>query len=152
MWVDARNYLHGLLVLEDKLSMASSLETRVPLLDDELVDFVSSLPRALLFDGTIGKIVFRESVKPWLPDAIYRKPKMGFGPPDASWYRGRLRPFIEATLAPARIRKRGVFRPEFVAGVLEEHMSGKRNHVSLIWSMISIDAWGQAFGLLGGVL
>jgi asparagine synthase (glutamine-hydrolysing) len=150
MYVDCRTYLHGLLVLEDKLSMAHSLETRVPLLDNELVDFVSTLPWAHLFDGTTGKIVFRESVRPLVPDPIYRKPKMGFGPPDASWYRGRLREFVSTTLAPHRITRRGVFRPDFVARVLEEHFDGRANHVALIWSLMSFEAWCEEFGQFGG--
>ena len=118
MYVDCRTYLHGLLVLEDKLSMASSLEARVPLLDNELVDFISTLPWSLLCDGETGKIVFRESVRTLVPDAIYRKPKMGFGPPDASWYRGRLRPFIEKRLSSQRITRAGIFREDFVASIL----------------------------------
>lgn len=150
MYVDARTYLRGLLVLEDKLSMAHSLEARVPLLDNELVDFVSTLPWTLLFDGTNGKIVFRESVRPWVSDAIYRKPKMGFGPPDASWYRTKLRPFIENTLAPDRIAYRGVFLPEFVKQTLDSHFTGTANNVALIWSLLSFESWCNVFGLFGG--
>jgi asparagine synthase (glutamine-hydrolysing) len=152
MYVDCRTYLHGLLVLEDKLSMASSLETRVPLLDNELVDFVCTLPWDRLFDGETGKIVFRESVKPLVPDNIYRKPKMGFGPPDASWYRGKLRPFIESRLSPRRVQARGVFRPDFVARTLENHFTGAANNVAMIWSLLSFDAWCEAFGQFGGAL
>ncbi len=140
-YVDARTYLHGLLVLEDKLSMAHSLETRVPLLDNELVDFNLDLPWALLNDGATGKIVFREAVKPWVPEAIYTKPKMGFGPPDASWYRGALRPWIEDRLRPSRIASRGIFRPDYVQRRLDEHMAGSANHVAFIWSMLSLESW-----------
>ena len=150
MYVDARTYLHGLLVMEDKLSMAHSLEARVPLLDNELVDFVSSLPWKLLFDGTTGKIVFRESVRPWVPATIYRKPKMGFGPPDASWYRGRLRPFIERTLTPETISRRGIFKPAYVESVLRDHFEGRANNVAVIWSLLSLESWCCVFGLLGG--
>jgi asparagine synthase (glutamine-hydrolysing) len=152
MYVDARTYLHGLLVLEDKLSMASSLEARVPLLDNELVDFVCTLPWDLLFDGQTGKRVFRESVRPWVPDAIYQKPKMGFGPPDASWYRGTLRAFVEAQLGTDRIEARGVFQPEAVRRCLDEHFSGRANHVALIWSLLSFESWCRVFGTLGGDL
>jgi len=148
MYVDCRTYLHGLLVLEDKLSMASSLETRVPLLDNELVDFVSTLPWNLLFDGETGKIVFRESVKSLVPEKIYQKPKMGFGPPDASWYRGRLRPFIESRLSRERIARAGVFREDFVAKTLADHFSGAANNVAMIWSLLSFDAWLDAFGAI----
>ena len=152
MYVDAKTYLHGLLVLEDKLSMAHSLETRVPLLDNELVDFVSTLPWSLLFDGASGKLVFRESVRPWVPDAIYRKPKMGFGPPDASWYRGALRPFIEDYLSPRTVARRTIFRPDFVRRILAEHFSGRANHVATIWSLLSLEAWCRTFGMMGGRL
>lgn len=152
MYVDARTYLHGLLVLEDKLSMAHSLEARVPLLDNELVDFVSTLPWKLLFDGTTGKMVFRESVKPWVPDTIYRKPKMGFGPPDASWYRGQLRPFVERTLTPTNISRRGIFKPAFVKGVLQDHFEGQANNVALIWSLLSLESWCRTFNVIGGDL
>jgi asparagine synthase (glutamine-hydrolysing) len=152
MYVDAKTYLPGLLVMEDKLSMAHSLEARVPLLDNELVDFVSGLPWNLLFDGASGKLVFRESVRPWVPDAIYRKPKMGFGPPDASWYRRALRPFIEDYLSPQRVARRGIFRPGFVGRILDEHFSEQANHVATIWSLLSLEAWCRTFGMMGGRL
>ena len=99
MYVDATTYLHGLLVLEDKISMIHSLETRVPLLDNEVVDYMLRIPWALLSDGQTGKILFREAVRPWVPETIYSKPKMGFGPPDASWYRGALKDWVQERLA-----------------------------------------------------
>jgi asparagine synthase (glutamine-hydrolysing) len=141
LYTDAKTYLHGLLIMEDKLSMANSLETRVPLLDNELVDFVNRLPWRHLFDGQIGKIVFRESVRPWVPDVIYRKPKMGFGPPDASWYRTSLKQYIEKILSPTVIEKRGIFLPAFVAKVLAEHFNAQANHLPIIWSLLSFETW-----------
>lgn len=150
MYIDAHTYLHGLLVLEDKLSMAHSLEARVPLLDNELVDFVTRLPWRYLYDGKTGKIVFRESVRPLVPDAIYRKPKMGFGPPDASWYRGALRPFVEDQLRESIVSRRGVFRPDFVRGVLDDHFSGRANNVAVIWSLLTFESWCRSFGMFGG--
>jgi asparagine synthase (glutamine-hydrolysing) len=151
-YVDAKTYLHGLLVLEDKLSMAHSLETRVPLLDNELVDLDLDLPWALLNDGVTGKIVFREAVRPWVPDSIYAKPKMGFGPPDASWYRGALRPWVEERLAERQLAARGVFRPEYVRHRLDEHMAGTANHVAFLWSMLSLESWFGQAGVFGGAL
>ncbi len=152
MYVDARTYLHGLLVLEDKLSMAHSLETRVPLLDNELVDFVSNLPWSLLCDGESGKIIFRESVRPWVAESIYNKPKMGFGPPDASWYRGALRPFIEQQLSETTIRRRGIFQPDFVKKTLDDHFSSRANNVPMIWSLLCLESWCRTFNVLGGDL
>jgi len=152
LYTDAKTYLQGLLTLEDKLSMAHSLEARVPLLDNELVDFVSQLPWHHLFDGETGKMVFRESVRPLVPDAIYRKPKMGFGPPDASWYRTALRGFISEILSPRRVVRRGVFQPRFVADALEDHFSGRANRLPLIWSLLSFETWCTAYGFFGGQL
>jgi len=152
MYVDAKIYLHGLLIMEDKLSMAHSLETRVPLLDNELVDFVLDLPWSLLCDDQRGKVVFRESVKPWVPDKIYSKPKMGFGPPDASWYRGALRDWLRQELSEKKIKRRGVFNPSFVKETLEDHFQGKKNNLPVIWSLLSFESWCRVFGMFGGNL
>ena len=110
MYIDAKTYLHGLLVVEDKLSMAHSLETRVPLLDNQVIDAALTCPWSVLTDGTTGKIAFREAIRDWVPANVADKPKMGFGPPDASWYRGRLQPFVRQMLAPERIVARGHIR------------------------------------------
>jgi asparagine synthase (glutamine-hydrolysing) len=150
MYVDAKKYLHGLLVLEDKLSMAHSLETRVPLLDNELVDYVLDLPWSMLCDADTGKIVFRESVKPWVPEIVYRKPKMGFGPPEASWYRGKLRDWVASELSERKVRARGIFQPAYVKGVLEGHFSGRSNYVPVIWSMLCLESWCRTFNMFGG--
>ncbi|MVT65540.1 asparagine synthase (glutamine-hydrolyzing) [Bradyrhizobium pachyrhizi] len=152
MHVDMTTYLPGLLSLEDKLSMAHSLETRVPLLDNELVDYLLGVDWGLLSDGTTGKILFREAVRPLVPDTIYRKSKMGFGPPDASWYRGILRSWIEEQLSESRIRQRAVFQHAFVRRILDEHFEQKANHVALIWCMLSFESWCKQHGAYGGAL
>ena len=152
MYVDATSYLHGLLVVEDKLSMIHSLEARVPLLDNEVVDVLLDMPWDFLTDGTTGKIVFREAVRPWVPAAVAGKPKMGFAPPDASWYRDPLRSWIEHMLAPYVITARGIFQPQYVSRKLEEHFSRKANHVALIWCLLSFESWCRQYGLFGGVI
>lgn len=152
MYVDLSTYLAGLLMVEDKLSMVHSLETRVPLLDNELIDLAFSLDWEHLTDGGTGKIAFRDAIRDWVPPVVADKPKMGFGPPDASWYRGVLQPYIREMLAPRRIAARGILRPDFVATAVEEHMSGKANRLPLIWSLLSFEAWCESFGLYGGRL
>ena len=147
MYCDSMTYLHGLLVLEDKLSMAHSLETRVPLLDNEIIDNTLTLPWSQLTDGQTGKIIFREAVKPWVPKDIYNKPKMGFAPPDASWYRGCLRPWIEDQLSERVINRQGILNPSFVKKKLDEHFSGSANHVVLIWSLLSLTSWSRVHGM-----
>ncbi|MGH9908682.1 MAG: asparagine synthase (glutamine-hydrolyzing) [Pyrinomonadaceae bacterium] len=150
MYVDATTYLHGLLVLEDKLSMAHSLETRVPLLDNDLVDYLLRIPWQSLCDGRTGKIAFREAVRAWVPDEVYAKPKMGFGPPDASWYRTRLRPWIEAQLNWNQMASRGVFQPDYVRRKLQDHFTGRANYVALIWCLLSFESWCRQYDVLGG--
>ena len=149
MYVDATTYLHGLLVLEDKISMIHSLETRVPLLDNEVVDYMLRIPWALLSDGQTGKILFRDAVRPWVPETIYSKPKMGFGPPDASWYRGALKDWVQER--HAELTERGVLQPVYVRRKLDEHLSGKANHVALLWCFLSFESWCRQTGVLGGV-
>lgn len=145
LYVDAKTYLPGLLVFEDKVSMAHSLETRVPLLDNDLIDFVLDIPFAALCNHEIGKVIFRESVKPWVPKEIYHKPKMGFGPPDASWYRTGLRHWIESQLDEKTIIKAGVFQPKFVQSILSNHFSGIANNTYLIWSLLNFQSWCKNF-------
>ena len=149
LYVDAKTYLAGLLAFEDKVSMAHSLETRVPLLDNELVDFVLDVPFDALWQGDTGKVLFRESVRPWVPPDIYTKPKMGFGPPDSSWYRGRLRPWIESLLSPRIIAERGIFQPAYVQRILDEHFSAAKDNYYLIWSFLNLEMWCRAFGFYG---
>ncbi len=150
LYIDAKTYLAGLLMVEDKLSMAHGLETRVPLLDNEVIDTALTYDWDLLTDGQTGKIAFRDAIRGWVPPQIADKPKMGFGPPDASWYRGALQPFVRKVLSPDRIAARGVFDPAFVAQAIESHMSGAQNRLPLIWSLLSFDAWCESFGVYGG--
>lgn len=152
LYVDAKTYLAGLLMVEDKLSMAHSLEARVPLLDNEIIDLALGFDWNLLTDGETGKKVFRDAIRDWVPPLVADKPKMGFGPPDASWYRGALQPWIRKLLAPDRIAARGIFQPDYVASAIDEHMSGRGNRLPLIWSLLSFEAWCEIHGFYGGGL
>jgi asparagine synthase (glutamine-hydrolysing) len=150
MYLDAKTYLAGLLMVEDKLSMSHGLETRVPLLDEKLAEIACTLAWENLSDGTTGKQAFRDAIRDWVPVEIADKPKMGFGPPDASWYRGALQPFVREVLSPHRIAARGVLRPEYVQRIVDSHMSGRANQVATIWTLLSFDAWCERFDLFGG--
>lgn len=152
MYADTKTYLSGLLMVEDKLSMAHSLEARVPLIDNEVIDLAMGFDWGLLYDGVIGKKVFRDAIRDWVPPIVADKPKMGFGPPDASWYRGPLQPWIRDILAPERIAARGIFQSAYVAEAIEQHMSGAANRLPLIWSLLSFDAWCEINGFYGGDL
>lgn len=152
MYADTKTYLAGLLMVEDKLSMAHSLEARVPLIDNEVIDLALGFDWDLLTDGATGKKVFRDAIRDWVPPIVADKPKMGFGPPDASWYRGPLQPWIRDILAPERIAARGIFQPAYVADAIEQHMSGAANRLPLIWSLLSFDAWCEINSFYGGDL
>lgn len=152
MYADTKTYLSGLLMVEDKLSMAHSLEARVPLIDNEVIDLALGFDWDLMTDGATGKKVFRDAIRDWVPPIVADKPKMGFGPPDASWYRGPLQSWIRDILAPERIAARGIFQPAYVAEALDQHMSGTANRLPLIWSLLSFDAWCEINGFYGGDL
>lgn len=156
LYFEAKTFLHGLLVVEDKLSMAHSLESRVPLLDHALVDFVTKLPTNLLInhqweknpdrDGNLaGKYLFRRAMEGVLPDSILTKRKQGFSPPEQCWYQGPLLAFIRDTLLAPRARARGIFQEAYVRKVLEEHTTGQANHRLLIWSWLSFEWWSRLF-------
>jgi asparagine synthase (glutamine-hydrolysing) len=139
-------------MVEDKLSMVHSLEARVPLIDNELIDLAVGFDWDVLCDGKTGKKAFRDAIRDWVPAIVADKPKMGFGPPDASWYRGPLQHWVRRLLSPDRIAARGVFQPAFVADAIEQHMSGAANRLPLIWSLLSFDAWCEIHGFYGGDL
>ena len=156
LYFEAKTFLHGLLVIEDKLSMAHSLESRVPLLDHELVDFVTRLPLNALInhrwhknpdrdENLAGKYVFRRAMEGILPDRILCKRKQGFSAPEQSWYQGPLMSYVRSLLLDRRTLARGYFQEPYLRAILDEHLSGKVNHRLLIWSLLSFEFWNRLF-------
>ncbi len=168
LYFELKTFLHGLLVVEDKVSMAHSLETRVPFLDDDLVDFAVRIPlrhklrdlgQAASFDEnepgnkplryerqtSEGKVVLRQAMSRLIPHEITNRTKQGFSAPDASWFRGESIDYINRLLRNPRAMIYEFLRPEYVTGVLDEHCSGRVNRRLLIWSMLSFEWWCQKF-------
>jgi asparagine synthase (glutamine-hydrolysing) len=163
MYFEAKTFLHGLLVVEDKISSAHALETRVPFLDNELVDYVAGLParyklniQGLVGNGSQlpngaairssdGKYVLRQAMRGLIPDSILEKKKQGFSTPDESWYRGESMDYIKEVLLSSRSLRRGYFKPAYVHRVLEEHGAGVANRRLLIWSLLSFEWWNRVF-------
>jgi asparagine synthase (glutamine-hydrolysing) len=145
LYFEAKTFLHGLLVVEDKVSMAHSLEVRVPFLDNDLVALAERIPSRLKHGDGGGKKLLREAMAPLLPDAIVEKRKQGFSPPDQSWYRGPTMDYIREVLLDQRSLDRGYFEPAYVKRVLEEHLQGRVNHRLLIWSLLSFEWWNRLF-------
>jgi asparagine synthase (glutamine-hydrolysing) len=149
--VDVQTYLPGdLLAKVDIASMAHSLELRSPLLDHRLMETVAALPAAAKLTGGSSKHAFRDALRPWLPDDILDRPKMGFGVPIAAWFRGALRELPRDVLLDPRSLDRGWFRPAQVRTLIDEHAAGRRDHAGLIWAMLQLELWMRAY-IDGGV-
>ncbi len=147
---DMQTFLHGLLVVEDRLSMAHSIESRVPFLDNALVDFCLTLPGSVKLhagsdpnEALTAKWILKQALSPLLPPEVLQRRKQGFTPPDASWYRNVHRGFIEQVLLSPRAMARGLFRPEGLQAILAAHFEGRRNHRFLIWSLLCLETWHQ---------
>ena len=146
---EARTYLQGLFIVEDKLSMAHSLESRVPFLDNDLVDFVAAMPshyklRADLGDAG-GKDILRRAMRGLIPDHILRARKQGFAPPEDAWFRGPALSYLQEMLLGPRARERGLFQPLAVQQVLEQHAAGAVNQKKLLWSLLCLEQWQRIF-------
>ncbi len=145
LYVDSKTYLHELLMKQDQMSMAPSVESRVPFLDQPLVEFAASLPVALKLQGTTTKRVLRESMKRLLPPSILARPKMGFPVPVGSWFRGRWRGIVTELVLGARARERGIFDPGVVRRIAEEHFSGRVEHTERLWALVNFELWLRRF-------
>jgi asparagine synthase (glutamine-hydrolysing) len=145
LYFEAKTFLHGLLVVEDRVSMAHSLEVRVPFLDNELVEIARRIPSRLKHANGGGKRILRRAMAGLLPHEIVEKRKQGFSPPDESWYRGPTMDQIRELLLAPRTLERGWFRPDAVRSVLDAHREGRRNERLLIWSLICFEWWNRLF-------
>jgi asparagine synthase (glutamine-hydrolysing) len=146
LYVDMKLWLADFLLLRgDKLTMANSLEARVPFLDHKLVEFAASLPPEMKLRGLTGKYILKKVAARWLPTEIIHRKKKGFPIPMSAWLRGPARPMIRDLLTPTSIRKRGWFRPEYVERLLSEHESGFASHGLLIWGLANIELWQRLF-------
>lgn len=144
--VDVQTYLPGdLLVKMDIATMAHSLEVRSPFLDHVLMERVARLPGHLKLRRGVPKALLKEAVRPWLPDAVIDRPKMGFGVPIASWFRGRLRRLPEQVLLDTAAVNRGIFRTDAVRRLIDEHRSGSVDNSSKLWSLLSLELWFKTY-------
>jgi asparagine synthase (glutamine-hydrolysing) len=140
--VDLGIYLaDDLLVKTDRMSMANSLEARVPFLDPTVCDLAFSLPSNLKVRGLSKKRLLRRAAEPLIPPRIIHARKRGFSIPAAAWLRGELEPFAREVLAPQRTRSQGYFDPKFVSELLNQHVSRRQDHSRALWGLISFSLW-----------
>ena len=147
LYLDFRLYLEdNLLVKVDRASMACSLELRTPFLDHRLIEFAEGLPGDLKVRGFKLKYILKKAVERWLPHEIVYRQKRGFSVPIASWMRNELRPLVDETLEGEKLRQQGMFNPEFVRRLLDEHWSGKADHRKTLWTLFSFQLWYDRWG------
>ncbi|MGH9844806.1 MAG: asparagine synthase (glutamine-hydrolyzing), partial [Blastocatellia bacterium] len=132
---DLKTYLHELLMKQDQMSMAASIESRVPFLDHELVEFAARMPVKMKLHGWTTKYVLRQAMRGLLPPEILTRKKMGFPVPVGSWLRGPFSWVLDEYVLSARARERGIFHPEFVREIVARHQAGE-NHMERLWMLI----------------
>jgi len=146
MRFDAETYLpEDVLTKVDRMSMAHSIESRVPLLDNEVIAFASALPSAMKIKNGRRKHVLKEVAATLVPRAILDRKKQGFGVPLGTWFRGNLRElFADTLLSPASLQ-RGYFQPAFVRRIVDEHLAGTRDHTLRLWQLVVFEKWQQQY-------
>jgi asparagine synthase (glutamine-hydrolysing) len=143
---DFHTYLpDDLLVKVDVASMAHGLEARSPLLDHQLVEWAARIPVDIRMRGGRPKALFKAAMASYLPAAILRRRKMGFGVPIDRWLRRELKELAYDTLLAPAARERGIMRPDYVRRLLDEHAAGRRSHHTRLWALLMLELWFRAW-------
>ena len=142
LYFDQTSWLpDNLLERGDRMTMAASIEARMPFMDHELAEFVSGLPDRYRIRGVRTKWLLRESMKHVIPEKILRRPKVGFRLPVNEWFRGPMKDYLYDTLiGPESLSKR-YYHQNALKRVLEEHVNGRQNHEKLLWAMLNLEIW-----------
>ena len=164
LYFEAKTFLHGLLVVEDKLSMAHGIESRVPFLDNDLVDFAQKIPikyKLKNIDKIInmdeneiskftktgdGKLILRKAMSRHIPDKIYKAVKQGFSSPDESWFKGESIDFVKQKLLNRDANIYEYMDKEIVEKIIDQHLRGEKNRRLFIWSLLNFEAWINIYG------
>ena len=146
MHFDIETYLpEDILTKVDRMSMAHSIESRVPLLDHNVVAFAASLPHHMKIRHGERKRVLKQAAASILPAEVLTRRKQGFGVPVGEWFRGPLKDFMTDALQSARARQRGYFKPRFIDRLVAEHLSGRRDHASRLWPLLMLELWHRRY-------
>jgi asparagine synthase (glutamine-hydrolysing) len=145
LYADTKTYLHELLMKQDQMSMAASIESRVPFLDHKLVEYTARLPRRMKLRGARQtKYILRRAMKGVLPEPILSRGKMGFPVPVGKWFRGEYRQLLDEYVTGERAAARGVFDPAFVRGLVARHLAGE-DHAERLWALVNFEMWQRRF-------
>lgn len=164
LYFEAKTFLHGLLVVDDKLSMAHSLETRVPFLDNDLVDFAQKIPAKFklgdlhkvikMNENEIGKmqktndgkVILRKAMSKYIPEDIHKAVKQGFSSPDQSWFKGESIEFVKERLLNNDANIYRYMDKAATQKLINEHLSGEQNRRLFIWSLLNFEEWSNIYG------
>jgi asparagine synthase (glutamine-hydrolysing) len=142
---DMQTYLHELLMKQDQMSMAASIESRVPFLDDQIVEHVSALPAAFKLRGWTTKAVLREAVREFVPQEILHRRKMGFPVPFGRWLRGPFRWVVDEFVLSDRALARPWLSADGLRQLVDEHWSGRAEHGDRLWLLVNLEMWQRTF-------
>jgi asparagine synthase (glutamine-hydrolysing) len=145
LYADQKSYLVELLKKQDKMSMAASIESRVPFLDHKLVEFAAQVPQQFKLRGRSGKYLVKRAMHQVLPKTILRRKKMGFPIPLGHWFQRGFRGVVRSVLLSDRARDRGVYDGRFVSQLINEHVQGLRNHTDRLWLLLNFEIWARVF-------
>ncbi len=146
MHFDFETYLpEDILVKVDRMSMAHSIESRVPLLDNAVVEFAARLPVGLKIRNGRRKHILKAAAAGLVPPEILDRRKQGFAVPVGNWFRGGLREVFHDVLLSARARQRGYFEPRFIERLLREHELGRRDHSARLWALVVFELWHRLY-------
>jgi asparagine synthase (glutamine-hydrolysing) len=145
LYTDVKTYLVELCMKQDQMSMAASVESRVPFLDHSLVEFALTIPSSLKIGGLGGKRILKAAVKDLLPESIINRRKMGFPTPFSTWIVGPQFATVEHILLEGRSLDRGLFKVESLRHLLAEHRARHRDHSDKIWRLLNLELWHRVF-------
>jgi asparagine synthase (glutamine-hydrolysing) len=129
---------------QDQMSMAASIESRVPFLDHELMEFTARMPDSMKLRGNTTKFVLRKAMEKRLPERILNRSKMGFPVPIGKWLRSEYKHVVNEYVLSDRTLGRGIFDPEVVRGIVKRHQLGE-NHDERLWALINFEMWQRRF-------
>jgi asparagine synthase (glutamine-hydrolysing) len=141
LYADIKTYLHELLMKQDQMSMAASIESRVPFLDHKLVEFAMGLPRGMKVRGASGKHILKRALEEVLPRELLNRRKRGFGAPIREWLREGSTDLLDAHVLNSPMRRREFFDYEHVARLVDEHRRGARDRSFHLWTLLNLSAW-----------
>ena len=146
LYTDSKLWLPDYLLLRgDKLTMANSLEARVPLLDHKLVEFAAQLPASMKLRGSQRKYLLKQVARRLLPAEIIDRKKQGFPIPIERWLRKEARPMMQDLLSTETLKRRGLFNVSFVEKMIREHVAGYADHSTKLWGLMSVEMWTRKF-------